>query len=66
MRIHGGIASTVLIGVACCSAHADAALAPSAADMTASAAGPLQEITVTAQRLGLLGSASTASERLKW
>lgn len=62
LRIHGGIAGTVLIGVACCATHADAALAPSAADMTTSAAGPLQEITVTAQRLGLLGSASTASE----
>jgi hypothetical protein len=62
LRIHGVIASTLLMGVACCPAHADEALAPTATDTTTSAAGPLQEITVTAQRLGLLGSASTASE----
>jgi outer membrane receptor protein involved in Fe transport len=64
LRVRVGIASTLLMGAACCSAHADEALAPTAADAAASAAGPLQEITVTAQRLGLLGSASTASEGL--
>ena len=53
MRVRGGIASTLLIGVACCPAHADEALAPVAVDTTTSAAWPLQEITVTAQRLGL-------------
>ena len=62
LRVRGSIASTLLIGVACCPAHADEAFAPVAVDTTTSAAWPLQEITVTAQRLGLLGSASTASE----
>jgi hypothetical protein len=55
------------MGVACSAAHADATAATGGAetsggDMTASASGPLQEITVNAKRLQLLGSASTASE----
>ena len=56
------IASSLLMGAACSSAHADQALATNATDTTSSAPGPLQEITVTAQRLELLGTASTASE----
>jgi hypothetical protein len=47
----GTIAGTLLIGVACSTARADQALM-------------LQEITVTAQRLELLGTADTASEGL--
>jgi len=47
----GTIAGTLLIGVACSTARADQALM-------------LQEITVTAQRLELLGTAATASEGL--
>jgi hypothetical protein len=56
---HRGIASALLIGVACSSAHADEALATNVTDM---ASAPLQEVTVTAQRLQLLGTADTASE----
>ena len=44
------------------SSHADQALTPNATDTTSSAPGSLQEITVTAQRLELLGTADTASE----
>jgi outer membrane receptor protein involved in Fe transport len=55
------IASTLLAGVACSSAHADQA-APASPPDTSSSASSLQEITVTAQRLELLGTASTASE----
>ena len=44
------IVSTLLMGIACSPAHADAD------------EGSLQEITVTSQRLELLGTAQTASE----
>ncbi len=44
------------------SSHADQALTPNATDTTSSAPGSLQELTVTAQRLELLGTADTASE----
>jgi hypothetical protein len=58
---HGAIASTLLLGVACSSAKADPALA--AGDTANSPPGSLlQEITVTAGRLELLGTADTASE----
>jgi len=60
------IASAVLLGIACSSAQAEQALVAAASSDTAgttnSAAPSLQEITVTAQRLELLGTASTASE----
>jgi len=56
------IASTLLMGAACSSAHADQALAPAEGVTTFSDFGTLNEITVTAQRLELLGTASTASE----
>jgi len=57
------IASTLLIGVACSSAQGDAALATDAGDASSPGSGSsLQEITVTAQRLELLGTAGTASE----
>jgi len=59
---HGTIASILLIGVACFSAQADQALTTNATDTTSSQPGALQEITVTAQRLELLGIADTASE----
>ncbi len=49
------------MGVACSSARADQTLAAGANDATSYAAS-LQEITVTAQRLELLGTAATASE----
>ena len=44
------------------SSHADQALTTNATDTTSSAPGSLQELTVTAQRLELLGTADTASE----
>jgi hypothetical protein len=56
------IATTLFMGAACPTAHADDALAGSAFDTTNAGSGSLQEITVTAQRLELLGTASTASE----
>src|SRR5271163_3868511 len=59
---HGTIASTLLLGVACSSAQADQTLTTNATDTTNSAPGTLREITVTAQRLQLLGSADTASQ----
>jgi hypothetical protein len=56
------IATTLLIGAACSPAHADQALATNAIDTASSQPGSLQEITVSAQRLELLGIADTASE----
>ena len=50
------------MGAACSSAQAGQALATNAADAANSAPGSLQEITVMAQRLELLGTAQTASE----
>jgi hypothetical protein len=55
------IASTVLMGVACSAAQADQTLGTSTIDAN-SASSALQEITVTSQRLELLGTAQTASE----
>jgi hypothetical protein len=60
----GAIAGALMMSIGCCAARAEQTLA---ADMdsiamdTALGSG-LQEITVTAERLGLLGTASTASE----
>jgi hypothetical protein len=54
--------SILLMGLACSSAHADQSLAATATDTTNLDPGSLQEITVSAQRLQLLGLASTASE----
>jgi hypothetical protein len=56
------IASTLLMGAAFSTAHADPAPATSATDAADSSPGSLQEVTVTAQRLELLGTAETASE----
>jgi hypothetical protein len=55
------IASTLLLGVACSATQADQALGTSTIDST-SESNALQEITVTSQRLELLGTAQTASE----
>ena len=62
---HGAIASTLMM----CAASASARAEVFATDMDANAAGAsssssnsIQEITVTAQRLELLGTASTASQ----
>src|ERR1700678_1685723 len=60
------IASMLLMGMACAAAQADQLTAADgnsgAATAADSASSPLQEITITAHRLELLGSASTASE----
>jgi outer membrane receptor protein involved in Fe transport len=57
---HGAIASTRLMGVAGSQARAESALT---IDMDASVTpSSLSEITVTAQRIDLIGKASTASE----
>jgi hypothetical protein len=53
---------TLLLGVAGSAAQADQALDANGTDGTSSQSGSLQEITVTAQRLELLGAAATASE----
>jgi outer membrane receptor protein involved in Fe transport len=60
-RTPRAIASTLLMGVACASGRAEAA---ASTELSASDAlsGPLSEITVTAQRIGLIGTASSASE----
>ena len=50
------------MGVACSPAPADQVVAAGASESASAAPGSLQEITVTAQRLELLGAASTASE----
>jgi outer membrane receptor protein involved in Fe transport len=55
------IAGTLLAGFACSAAHADPATTSSPADSNDSSS-ELQEITVSAKRLELLGTASTASE----
>jgi outer membrane receptor protein involved in Fe transport len=51
----GTIAGAYLMSLACCSARAEQTVDPTAGS-------GLQEITVTVERLGLLGTASTASE----
>jgi hypothetical protein len=56
------LASAFLMGVACPPAHADQTPVAIATDAAISAPTALQEITVTAQRLELLGTAGTASE----
>ncbi len=58
----GAIAGAFLLCVACSSAQADQALDAAVTDTANSQPGALQEITVTAQRLELLGTAETASE----
>jgi hypothetical protein len=52
-RAHGIVASTLIICAAAPAGHADSGLA-----------GDVEEITITAERLGLLGTAATASEGL--
>jgi hypothetical protein len=59
-RTHGVIASTLLFGVTPSWTRADGELTTNVA--VASPLGSLQEITVAAQRLELLGTADTASE----
>jgi hypothetical protein len=46
----------------CFSGHADPTVATDATATTTSESGVLPEVTVTAERLALLGTASTASE----
>src|ERR1700734_2080716 len=59
----GTIAGAFLMSLACCSARAEQTLAPEMNSNTVDTSGSgLQEITVTVERLGLLGTASTASE----
>jgi outer membrane receptor protein involved in Fe transport len=55
------LAGALLTGIACSPAQAAQGFATNATD-PANSAGSLQEITVTAQRLELLGTADTASE----
>jgi TonB dependent receptor/TonB-dependent Receptor Plug Domain len=62
LSVHGAVASTLLMGMACSSARAESVIAAEAADTTDFVPGSLQVITVTAQRLELLGTAGTASE----
>jgi outer membrane receptor protein involved in Fe transport len=52
------LAGTLLMGVACSPVQAE----PTVVNDTASTTSPLEEITVTAQRIELIGQASTASE----
>jgi hypothetical protein len=59
--IRRSIVGTLLMGAACSSAQADTNVGAGTAD-TNSGSGGLQEITVTSQRLELLGTAQTASE----
>src|ERR1700677_3151833 len=56
------ITSTLLMGMACTCAEAGQALATDAGEAANSAPGSLQEITVTAQRLDLLGIAAATRE----
>jgi outer membrane receptor protein involved in Fe transport len=60
----GTIAGALLMSVACCAARAEQTLAADTNSnaMDTTLGSGLQEITVTAGRLGLLGTASTASE----
>jgi hypothetical protein len=55
----GAIFSSLLMGVACSPAQAETAVS---ADLEAGTGAGLSEITVTAQRIDLIGKASTASE----
>ena len=54
--------STLLMGAACSPGYAAETLDPNTYMVNRTDSGTLQEITVTAQRLELLGNASTASE----
>jgi len=56
------VSAALLLGIACTAAQADPSLTTLVNDSGSTAPGSLQEITVTAQRLELLGTASTASE----
>jgi hypothetical protein len=56
---HGAIASTLILCAGAPSVHADEVLT---ADLDTTRSSPLDEITVTAQRIDLIGKASTASE----
>src|ERR1700679_3337620 len=62
------IAGTLMMGIACSSAQAGKALPPDGYSNSAgtinSESTLLEEITVTSQRMELLGAASTASEGL--
>jgi hypothetical protein len=60
-KAHAALASPLLMAILASAARADQALETSS-DSVNSTPGSLQEITVTAQRLELLGTASTASE----
>ena len=60
-KAHGALASTLFMAILVSAARADQAVEIDS-DSVASTPGSLQEVTVTAQRLELLGTASTASE----
>jgi FAD binding domain len=53
---------TLLMGMVCSSGHTDPTVATDATATTTSESGVLPEVTVTAERLALLGTASAASE----
>jgi len=55
---HRTLAGTLLMGVACSPVQAE----PAPANESSSTSSPLEEITVTAQRIELIGQATTASE----
>ena len=59
---HRAFANSLLACLVFASAHADQTLSTTAIDTATSQPASLQEITVTAQRLELLGTAETASE----
>src|ERR1700735_4283791 len=60
-KAHGALASTLFMAILASAARADQAVEINS-DSVGSTAGSLQEVTVTAQRVELLGTASTASE----
>ena len=60
-KAHGALASALFMAILVSAARADQAVEINS-DSVASTPGSLQEVTVTAQRLELLGTASTASE----
>ena len=60
--VRRAITSTLFMGVACSPAQGGRALAADTGSDDASLSSALPEVTVTARRIELIGSASTASE----
>src|SRR6202046_1609734 len=60
-KAHGALASTLFMAILASAARADQAVEINS-DSVGSTAGSLSEVTITAPRLQLLGTASTASE----